>query len=130
MYMTFDNFAARIRFQKRWVHEHCAELRQKTAQPIVHDDSCFKLTVKKDGVFTQLSDSASVAMYGDRLELSYEGHHEVFRIEEITGYGTFLSRSMYFNCGPLLRSQLIAVKPVSTRTYYALWRGLSGRDYL
>ena len=130
MYMPFDNFAEWNRFQKRWVHEHCAELRQQTAEPIVHDDGCFKLTLKKDGVFTHLSDKASVAMYGDRLELSYEGHHEVFRIGDITGYGTFLSRSMYFNCGPSLRYQLIATKPVSTLKYYALWRGLSGREYL
>ena len=130
MYMPFDNFAEWNRFQKRWVHEHCAELRQQTAEPIVHDDGCFKLTLKKDGVFTHLSDNASVAMYGDRLELSYEGHHEVFSIGDITGYGTFLSRSMYFNCGPSLRYQLIATKPVSTLKYYALWRGLSGREYL
>ena len=130
MYMPFDNFAEWNRFQKRWMHEHCAELRQQTAEPIVHDDGCFKLTLKKDGVFTHLSDKASVAMYGDRLELSYEGNHEVFRIGDITGYGTFLSRSMYFNCGPSLRYQLIATKPVSTLKYYALWRGLSGREYL
>ena len=130
MYMPFDNFAEWNRFQKRWVHEHCAELRQQTEEPIVHDDGCFKLTLKKDGVFTHLSDKASVAMCGDRLELSYEGHHEVFRIGDITGYGTFLSRSMYFNCGPSLRYQLIATKPVSTLKYYALWRGLSGREYL
>ncbi|HIR94538.1 MAG TPA: 1-acyl-sn-glycerol-3-phosphate acyltransferase [Candidatus Coprenecus stercorigallinarum] len=129
-YMPFDNFAEWNRFQKRWVHEHCAELRQQTAGPIVHDDGCFRLTLKKDGVFTTLSDSASVAMYGDRLELSWEGGSASYRIEEITGYGTFLSRSMYFNCGPSLRYQMVATKPVSTLKYYALWRGLSGREYL
>ena len=54
----------------------------------------------------------------------------VYSISDITGYGTFLSRSMYFNCGPSVRYQLIATKPVSTLKYYALWRGLSGREYL
>ena len=129
-YMPFDNFAEWNRFQKRWVHEHSAELRQQNDDPIVHDDGCFKLTLKKDGVFTHLSENASVAMYGDRLELSYGGRRDVFRIEDITGYGTFLSRSMYFNCGPSVRYQLISVRPVSTLKYYALWRGLSGREYL
>lgn len=130
MYMPFDNFAQWNRFQKRWVQEHCGELRSQTGAPIVHDDSCFRLTVKRDGVYTSLSDSASVAMYGDRLELSWENGSASYRMEEITGYGTFLSRSMYFNCGPSLRYQLIATRPVSTLKYYALWRGLSGREYL
>ncbi len=130
MYMPFDNFAQWNRFQKRWVQEHCGELRQQTGAPIVHDDSCFRLTVKRDGVYTSLSDSASVAMYGDRLELSWENGSASYRMEEITGYGTFLSRSMYFNCGPALRYQMVATKPVSTLKYYALWRGLSGRAYL
>ena len=130
MYMPFDNFAEWNRFQKRWVHEHCAELRQHTKEPIVFDNDCFKLTMKKDGVFTPLSDSASVAMFGDRLEIFYGDQKIVYSIGEITGYGTFLSRSMYFNCGPSLRYQLIATKPVSTLKYYALWRGLSGREYL
>lgn len=130
MYMPFDNFAQWNRFQKRWVQELCGELRQQTGAPIVHDDSCFRLTVKRDGVYTSLSDSASVAMYGDRLELSWENGSASYRMEEITGYGTFLSRSMYFNCGPALRYQMVATKPVSTLKYYALWRGLSGREYL
>lgn len=129
-FMPFDNFAQWNRFQKHWVQEHCDELRQQTGAPIVHDDLCFRLTVKRDGVYTSLSDCASVAMYGDRLELFWENGSASYRIEEITGYGTFLSRSMYFNCGPALRYQMVATKPVSTLKYYALWRGLSGRAYL
>ena len=65
-----------------------------------------------------------------RLEISHENRRIAFPIKEITGYGTFLSRSMYFNCGPGIRYQLIAHKPVSTLKYYALWRCLSGREYL
>ena len=128
--MPFDNFSQWNRFQKRWVHENCGALRRHTEEPIVCDNDCFKLTLKKDGVFTHLSDNASVAMYGDRLEIFYGDQKIVYSIGEITGYGTFLSRSMYFNCGPSVRYQFIATKPVSTLKYYALWRGLSGRAYL
>ena len=128
--MPFDNFSQWNRFQKRWVHENCGALRRHTEEPIVCDNDCFKLTLKKDGVFTHLSDNASVAMYGDRLEIFYGDQKVVYSISDITGYGTFLSRSMYFNCGPSVRYQLIATKPVSTLKYYALWRGLSGREYL
>lgn len=127
-HMPFDNLAQWNRFQKSWVHEHCSELKLQTAVPIASDEG-FRLTVKQDGIFTALSENASVAMYGDRLELSWENGSASYRIEEITGYGTFLSRSMYFNCGPSLRYQLIATRPVSTLKYYALWRGLSGREY-
>ena len=114
--MPFDNFSQWNRFQKRWVHENCGTLRQHTEEPIVCDNDCFKLTLKKE--------------YGDRLEIFYGDQKIVYSIGEITGYGTFLSRSMYLNCGPSVRYQLIATKPVSTLKYYALWRGLSGRAYL
>lgn len=128
-YMPFDHLAQWNRFQKRWVHENCDTLRQQTDKPIVCDEG-FRLTLKQDGEFRPLSENASVAMYGDRIEISYEGQLITCRIEEITGYGTFLSRSMYFNCGPSVRYQMIATRPVSTLKYYALWRGLSGRVYL
>lgn len=128
-HMPFDHLAEWNRFQKKWMREHSGELKQQTAVPIASDEG-FRLTLKKEGTYTQLSENASVAMYGDRLELVWENGSVAYRIEEITGYGTFLSRSMYFNCGPSIRYQLIATGPVSTLKYYALWRSLSGREYL
>lgn len=128
-YMPFDNLAQWNRFQKRWVHEHCDELRKKTSEPIAEDDG-IRLAVIENGVYRHLSDNASVAMYGDRIELVYDDRRLSYRIDQITGYGTSLARSMYFNCGQSLRYQMTATHPASTLKYYALWRGLSGRIYL
>jgi hypothetical protein len=44
--------------------------------------------------------------------------------------GNFLARSIYFNCGSSLRYQLKAHNAVSVLKYYALWRVLTGREYL
>lgn len=127
--MPFDNFAQWNRFQKKWVREHGERLRAMVDEPIISDDG-FELTLIENGTGRLLSGSASVAVFGDRLELSFDGRKIVCPISGITGYGTFLSRSMYFNCGESLRYQMVASKPVSILKYYALWRGLSGREYM
>lgn len=126
--MPFDNFAQWNRFQKQWMNEHSAELRLSTGKPLA-SDSDFELSRIEHGKIHRLSEHASIALFGDRVEIRHEKQCITCRIDEITGYGTFLSRSMYFNCGPEIRYQLIAHKPVSTLKYYALWRSLSGREY-
>lgn len=126
--MPFTDFAQWNRFQKSWMHENAGMLRERTGEPIASDNG-FRLTLVENGQSTLLSHSASVAVYGDRLELSFDGRKITYLISEITGFGTFLSRSMYFNCGAT-RYQMIASGHVSTLKYYALWRVLSGRTYL
>lgn len=137
----FEHFGQWNRFQKQWTHEHAEELRRQTDRPIAEDHG-FRLTLVEQGQAVPLSRNASIALYGDRLTLTWENNGETkspgktnfpgeitYRIEQITGFGTFLSRSMYFNCGAT-RYQLIARETVSTLKYYALWRALSGREYL
>jgi hypothetical protein len=107
-------------------------LRAKTAEPIV-TDSHFSVTRIADGVTEHLTEDATLAMFGDRLEISFpDGSHEklVYQLSEITGVGNFLARSVYFNCGSNLRYQMVAHKTVSVLKYYALWRVLTGRIYL
>lgn len=126
--LPFGDFAQWNRFQKSWMHEHADELRQRTSEPIAADDS-FRLTLVENGISSLLSENASIAVFGDRLQLRYDDRTIVYKMSEITGFGTFLSHSMYFNCGSV-RYQLIARNMVSTLKYYALWRVLSGRTYL
>lgn len=126
--LPFKNFAQWNRFQKKWIHENAEILKKQISQAIAEDHG-FKLTLVENGTSTLLSSNASIAVFGDRLELSFEGETLVCPIARITGFGTFLSRSMYFNCHTV-RYQLVAKETVSILKYYALWRALSGRDYL
>ena len=128
-HMPFDNFAQWNRFQKKWIHENGPRLRLFTGQPITSDEG-FQLSRVEHGVRTLLSENAKLVLYGDRVELSYPETHLVLRIEQISGCGTFLSRNLFFQCGPGTRYHLTAGHTVSTLKYYALWRGLSGREYL
>ena len=54
----------------------------------------------------------------------------VIPISETTGFGTFLLSHIYFNCGPRVRYQMDARSSLPLLKYYALWRVLSGREYL
>lgn len=126
--MPFSNFSQWNRFQKKWMKEHASELKKYISTPIAADKG-FRLRIKQDGKTRLLSRNASFAIYGDRLEIRYGNEIKAYSLEsEVTGFGMFLSRSMYFNCGTL-RYQLVSSDRISTLKYYALWRVLSGRDY-
>ena len=130
--LPFDTMMEWNRFQKDWMAANAEGLRAKTAEPIV-SDCHFHVTRIADGVPEELSDDATLSMFGDRLEISFpaEGRETlVFRLSEITGMGNFLARSVYFNCGSSLRYQMKAHNAVSVLKYYALWRVLTGREYL
>lgn len=131
--LPFTDFSQWNRYQKKWMQENAALLRGQHDRPIAFDRN-FRLTRVEKGKSVHLSEDASLAVYGDRLELSYRETSgsektETFPVGEITGFGTFLARSLYFNLGDL-RYQLVAHGRVSLLKYYALWRVLSGRDYL
>lgn len=127
--LRFDNLAQWNSFQKQWINEHGEELRAVTGKPIA-EDAGMRISIIEDGVCRNLTDDGKVSVFGDRIELNCDGYHRSFPIGGITGFGTSLKSSMYFNCGPGLRVKITASKPVSTLKYYALWRGLSGREYL
>lgn len=126
--LPFDNLADWNRFQKKWTHDNAEALKQKTETPIFSDNG-FKLTVVENGQANLLSENASVALFGDRIEMTFQDGKIVRTIEEITGFGTALSASMYFNCDST-RYRLVAQQKVSVLKYYALWRALSNRTYL
>lgn len=65
---------------------------------------------------------------GKKGEERREGMRLVYPMDSITGFGTFLSRSIYFNCGST-RYQLVGKHTLPILEYYALWRALSGREY-
>ncbi len=136
---SFKNFAEWNKYQKRWMTENSASMRLEVDKPIAADKD-FELVLVENGVSTLLSDHASIEVYGDRIQLYYTYDNQgdkpssklnayTYAIQEITGFGTFLSRNMYFNVGTT-RYQLKSHHPVSTLKYYALWRALSGRSYL
>lgn len=125
--LPFDNLADWNRFQKKWTHDNAETLKRQTDSPIFSDNG-FKMTVVENGQANLLSENASVALFGDRIEMTFGNGKIIRTIEEITGFGTALSASMYFNCGAT-RYRLVAVRKVSVLKYYALWRTLSGREY-
>ena len=130
--LPFDTLRDWNSFQKRWLTDNAAALREKTAEPIA-SDCHFTVTRKADGVSAVISEDATLSMFGDRLEISFpDGSQEtiVYPLSQITGVGNFLARSVYFNCGSSLRYQLVANHAVSVLKYYALWRVLTGREYL
>ena len=126
--MPFDNFAQWNAFQKKWMHEHCDALMTQTETPIAADGG-FHVTREENGKREKVASDVTVAMFGDRLELSSGSMRIVCRIGEITAFGTALSSSMYFTAGGV-HYQLVSTRTVSLLKYYALWRCLSGRAYL
>lgn len=130
--LPFDTLMEWNRFQKEWMSANADELRAKTSEPIA-SDSHFHVTRISGGVPEVISEDATLSIYGDRLEISFPADGRdatVYRLSEITGMGNFLARSVYFNCGSELRYQLKAHNAVSVLKYYALWRVLTGREYL
>ncbi|MBR5735628.1 MAG: 1-acyl-sn-glycerol-3-phosphate acyltransferase [Bacteroidales bacterium] len=128
--LPFDTLRDWNRFQKEWMAANSSSLRAKTADPIV-TDCHFTVTRIAGGVSSVLSEDAMLSLFGDRLEILFpDGEKTVYSLSEITGMGTFLAKSIYFNCGSDLRYQLIAQHAVSVLKYYALWRVLTGREYL
>lgn len=126
--LPFRNLAEWNSYQKAWMHGHSAEFRTMTEAPIA-SDSGFRLKLVDGESSRLLSADATMSLFGDRLELSSGDRKIVHGIEEITGFGTALKSSVYFSCGSL-HYQLVSSKPVSLLKYYALWRILSGREYL
>lgn len=126
--LPFSNLAEWNAYQKKWMQEHSGEFRTMTAEPIACDGG-FRLKIVDGESSRLLSSDATMSMFGDRLELGFGDRKIVHRIEEITGFGTALKSSVYFSCGPL-HYQLVSSRPVSLLKYYALWRILSGREYL
>jgi len=130
--LPFDTLMDWNRFQKEWMAANADTLRSMTSEPIV-EDSHFSVTKIQDGISSHISDDATLAMFGDRLEITFpDGSNDIVRyqLSYITGMGNFLSRSVYFNCGSSLRYQLVARNAVSVLKYYALWRVLDGKEYL
>ena len=130
--LPFDNLMEWNRFQKKWMADNADELRARTSEPIA-EDAHFSVTRIVDGVQEQISEDATLSMYGDRLEISFptgERDAIVYMLADITGMGNFLARSIYFNCGSSLRYQMKAHNAISVLKYYALWRVLTGREYL
>ena len=130
--LPFDTMRDWNRFQKEWLTANADSLRTMTDKPIV-SDSHFSVTRIADGVSSDLSHDATLSMFGDRLEISFpDGSNDkiVYNLSEVTGVGNFLARSVYFNCGSSLRYQMVASNAISVLKYYALWRVLTGREYL
>ena len=126
--MPFEDFAQWNAWQKKWMHENCEELKKQTDRPIASDTG-FRATVTEGGSRTRLAENASVSIFGDRLEIAYDGCVIKYGMDEISGFGTALSSSMYFTCRDA-HYQLVSTQTVSLLKYYALWRCLSGRLYL
>ena len=110
------------------MQEHGEELKAQKDAPIASDEG-FSVKLVDGTNSRMLSSDAKMSLYGDRLELEFDGQNIVHKIEEINGFGTALKSSVYFTCGSL-HYQLVSSKPVSLLKYYALWRSLSGRPYL
>ncbi|MCR5828609.1 MAG: 1-acyl-sn-glycerol-3-phosphate acyltransferase [Bacteroidales bacterium] len=130
--LPFDTMRDWNRFQKEWLAANADSLRAMTNQPIF-SDSHFSVTRIADGASSDLSHDATLSLFGDRLEISFpDGSNEklVYDLSEVTGVGNFLARSVYFNCGSSLRYQMVASNAISVLKYYALWRVLTGREYL
>ena len=127
--MPFDNFAQWNAFQKKWMNGNCEALKARTGEPIASDGG-FHVTVEENGVRKKLSSDASVAMFGDRIELGFDGRKIAYPIGVISGFGTALSGSMYFTVADGPHYQLVSTRRVSLLKYYALWRCLSGRAYI
>lgn len=129
--LPFDTLRDWNRFQKEWLAANAGSLRDRTEEPIFSDNH-FSVTKREAGVSSLISGDATLSMYGDRLEISFPGSREklTYRLSDITGVGTFLAKSVYFNCGSSLRYQMVANHAVSVLKYYALWRVLTGREYL
>lgn len=125
--IPFSNLMEWNRFQKQWTHDNASVLAKSTSEPIFGDGG-FNLSVVEGKTVVETSPDAEVSMYGDRIEIMFGGTRIVRKISEITGFGTALSASMYFNCGTT-RYRLVATRRVSTLKYYAVWRALSGREY-
>lgn len=130
--LPFDTLMEWNRFQKKWMSDNAGTLRAKTSQPVA-SDCHFTVTSIAQGESSLLSEDATLSLFGDRLEIAFPGgEHDtiVHSLPEITGMGTFLAKSIYFNCGSGLRYQMKAHQAVSVLKYYALWRVLTGREYL
>ena len=131
--LPFTTFLEWNRFQKKWMCDNAQTLRERVKVPIASETG-LKITLIKSGAAPEvLSACGTFNVFGDRFELELpesDAGKLVVPIAETTGFGTFLSGHMYFNCGSGVRYQMVSQKRIALLKYYALWRVLSGRDYL
>lgn len=157
--LDFDTLIDWNRFQKKWLNDNSNTLKLQIDTPIVKD-KYFNVVRIDNGVYTKLSNKASLAMYGNRIEIEFENvsktenniqhsqiqehtyysqSHDgqvkiVYPLSEVSGFGLFRQKSIYFNCENQnqhkVRYQLLAHQKVSGLKYYALWRVLTDREYL
>lgn len=131
--LPYSTFLEWNRFQKKWMSENAAVLRERVTVPIA-SESCLKVTRMERGKEpVDLSQNGTFSVFGDRFEIDFpDGDSEklVIPVSDTTGFGTFLSGHLYFNCGSDLRYQMVSSGRVGLLKYYALWRVLSGREYL
>jgi 1-acyl-sn-glycerol-3-phosphate acyltransferase len=157
--LNFDTLIDWNRFQKKWLNDNSSTLKLQIDRPIVKD-KYFSVVRIENGVYTELSNHASLAMFGNRIEISFQNSEQlkeneiktnqvqdqnnehspdgqvkiVYPLSQVSGFGLFRQKSIYFNCenqnNDKVRYQLLAHHKVSGLKYYALWRVLTDREYL
>ena len=116
------------RWQKEWLRAQAGQLRSQTQTPIVADTDVI-LRRRGDGAGEVLLADASVSVYGDRLEVASEDGRLVFPLSGITAMGAFRTSRLLFTSGGA-PYEVVSGDAISGQKYFALWRLLTGKEYV
>ena len=126
--LPYDNVLDWDKAQKEYIKKNAEKFRNDE-EPLSLDPQT-TVIIKEDGEARTVSENAAVFIYGDRIRIrDIEGVDESFPLSEITKLSAFRNTKVFFTCGGRY-VELRFANPVSGLKYYALWRVLTGKEYV
>ena len=127
---VFDNTASWSGWQKKWLTENAAALKEQKEEPFAANGSCRLYIAKEDGKMKELAEDTQMKLYGDRIDVADdEKVLFTFPLEKITKLGCFGTHMIMFTCDGLYYKIKSDENSISGYQYYGLWRVLTGREY-
>ena len=126
--LPYDNVLDWDKAQKEYIRKNAEKFKADT-EPLSLDPQA-TVVIKENGESRTIAENAAVFIYGDRIRIrDISGADESFALADITKLSAFRNTRVFFTCGERY-VELHFARPVSGLKYYALWRVLTGKEYV
>lgn len=126
--LPYDNVLDWDRAQKAYILKNAEKFRADE-EPLSLDPQA-TVIIKENGESRTVAENAAVFLYGDRIRIrDIAGTDESFPLADISKLSAFRNTRVFFTCGRRY-VELHFARPVSGLKYYALWRVLTGKEYV
>ena len=129
--LVFDNVLDWDKWQKSYVKDNLALWRSFTEKPITSDEKQILNCIEENETKELFSDNCTMSIYADRLEFSDESKgKKVFMLSDIVKMSMGGETKLYFTTSNGFYYEVGSHTRRSSVKYFALYRVLTGREYL